>query len=113
MVKFGEFIKEGLNPEWKEMYMDYDKLKDMIIALEQKHFGEAPTGKGIALSVPAQTNAAGIPVDMDPALASLTQEQFYSFLEQEMRKIEQFTKKMVYIFFESPRTLIIVNRSWK
>jgi len=31
----------------------------------------------------------------------VTQEQFYAFLEQEMRKIEQFTKKQVYIVVQS------------
>jgi preprotein translocase subunit SecE len=43
------------------------------------------------LSIPRPTNAAGMPVEG----TQMTQEQFYAFLEQEMRKIEQFTKKQV------------------
>lgn len=42
-----------------------------------------------SLSVPLPTNAAGMPVEQ------MSQEKFYAFLEQEMRKIEQFTKKQV------------------
>jgi uncharacterized protein YfdQ (DUF2303 family) len=44
------------------------------------------------LSVPRPTNAAGMPV-VDGQ--QMSQEQFFSFLEEEMRKIEQFTKKQV------------------
>jgi hypothetical protein len=44
-----------------------------------------------SLSIPRPTNAAGMPVEG----TQMTQEQFYAFLEQEMRKIEQFTKKQV------------------
>lgn len=43
------------------------------------------------MSIPRPTNAAGMPVEG----SQITQEQFYAFLEQEMRKIEMFTKKQV------------------
>ena len=49
------------------------------------------------MSVPRPTNAAGMPVE--EVGSEVTQEQFYAYLEQEMRKIEQFTKKQVHIFF--------------
>jgi len=92
-MKFGQYLQENKNPDWKNMYIDYDKLKDMIKALEEKHLGPTQLSKGISLTVPMPTNAAGMPVAKE--FADMTQEQFYSFLEQEMRKIEQFTKKMV------------------
>ncbi len=44
-----------------------------------------------SLSIPRPTNAAGMPL----AGKQISQEQFFAFLEQEMRKIEQFTKKQV------------------
>lgn len=76
------------------MYLDYDRLVEMIELLEKKNLaGAEETGRSVALTVPQQTNAAGMPIEK--AVADMTQEQFYSFLEQEMRKIEQFTKKMV------------------
>ncbi len=46
---------------------------------------------GTSLSIPRPTNAAGMPVEG----SEISQEQFYAFLEQEMRKIELFTKKQV------------------
>ena len=51
---------------------------------------------GTSLSIPRQTNAAGMP--MEGPASNISQEQFYAFLEQEMRKIEQFTKKQVFIY---------------
>jgi hypothetical protein len=45
-----------------------------------------------SLSIPRPTNAAGVPMIGN---SDMTQEHFFSFLEQEMRKIEQFTKKQV------------------
>jgi len=92
-MKFGKYLIDNKNPDWKNMYLEYDKLKVMIKALKEKHLGPTQIGKGIALTVPPPTNAAGMPIPKE--FAEMTQEQFYSFLEQEMRKIEQFTKKMV------------------
>jgi hypothetical protein len=46
---------------------------------------------GTSLTIPLPTNAAGMPMD-DP----INQEMFYDFLEQEMKKIEMFTRKEVF-----------------
>ena len=99
-MKFGKYLIDNKNPAWKNMYLEYDKLKDMISTLEEKQLGPSNASKntGIALTVPVPTNAAGMPVDR--ALVDVTQEQFYSFLEQKMRKIEQFTKKMASLFLD-------------
>lgn len=58
-----------------------------------------------SLTIPRPTNAAGMPVDR---AQEMTQEQFFLFLEQEMRKIEQFTQKQVQ---EIRRKLNEVERS--
>ena len=50
-------------------------------------------GKGTSLSVPRPTNAAGMPIE-----DTITQEQFFTFLESEMRKIEEFTNGQVCIW---------------
>lgn len=59
---------------------------------------------GTSLSVARPTNAKGVP-ETEPknGKQGITQEQFYSTLENEMKKIDVFTKKMVtrvYISFE-------------
>eukprot|EP01031_Cornospumella_fuschlensis_P036887 gene36887-44750_t len=91
-MKFGEYIRDQKVPEWQFYYLDYDNLKEMIKALEAIHLA-APldTEKVTSLSIPRPTNAAGMPVEGK----HITQEEFYAFLEKEMRKIEQFTKEQV------------------
>jgi hypothetical protein len=46
----------------------------------------------VSLTKSQPTNAKGVP---DKATTVKTQEQFYAMLESEMRKIDDFTKKMV------------------
>jgi SPX domain protein involved in polyphosphate accumulation len=94
-MKFGEYLKEGKNPEWTHSYLDYDKLKTMISDLMEAHVGAAhDTGRGASLSVARPTNAAGMPLGAKED--HVTQEQFFSFIEQEIRKIDMFTKKQVF-----------------
>lgn len=104
-MKFGEYLRSQKTDEWKDFYLDYDQLKKMIKQLEQAHLmvPQSSISGGTSLSIPRPTNAAGMPVQ-GPAV---TQEQFYAFLEQEMRKIEQFTKSQV---DQLRNTLIDVER---
>jgi SPX domain protein involved in polyphosphate accumulation/uncharacterized membrane protein YidH (DUF202 family) len=89
-MKFGEYLHAQKAPEWQNYYIDYDQLKLLIKELEETLLAAAPINQRTAsLSVPLPTNAAGMPVEQ------MSQENFYAFLEQEMRKIEQFTKKQV------------------
>jgi hypothetical protein len=44
-----------------------------------------------SLTVPRPTNAAGVPLEGE----TISQEQFYAVVEQEMRKIEHFTRAKV------------------
>lgn len=93
-MKFGEVLKEQINSEWAHSYLDYEKLKVMIDELVKAHVGVAlDTGKGASLSVSRPTNAAGMPLKAKEDI--VTQEQFFSFIEQEIRKIDLFTKRMV------------------
>ena len=105
-MKFGEYLRNNVHEEWKEMCLDYDRLKKMIKVLQAK-FKLAnkdpdsllPSGS-TSLSVPRPTDAAGqakkaTAIDRAESIvegqADLdTQEGFYAVLE-EMKKIEQFT----------------------
>jgi SPX domain protein involved in polyphosphate accumulation/uncharacterized membrane protein YidH (DUF202 family) len=104
-MKFGEFLLKQRNPEWFDYYLDYNRLKDLIRDLHDKHEmdNEDPDGmgKGTSLSVPPPTNAAAQPVSESNArerggsVGDVTQESFYEVLETEMKKIETFTKNTV------------------
>lgn len=93
-MKFGEYLSTNAVPEWRGKYLDYNKLKKLITLLEEKHLntGNQSTGIGTSLSVPKPTNAAGMPVNLAD---QVTQEEFFTYLEGEMRKIEEFTKQQV------------------
>lgn len=95
-MKFGLYLKENEDEAWSGMYLDYDKLKSMIRQLEEIHIDAVSpkTTKGTSLSVTRPTNAAGVRVSRGSG-EQITQEHFFSFLESEMKKIEQFTKKKV------------------
>ncbi len=93
-MKFGKYLLENQTPEWKEMYIDYEKLKKLIKKLSALQLSSPlEGGKGTSLSIPRPTNAAGIPLAGEDQ--TLTQENFYAVLEEEMRKIEAFTKQKV------------------
>lgn len=96
-MKFGEYLRSQKVQEWQHAYLDYDSLKQMIKTLEEIHLSVAQAAgeKGTSLSIPRPTNAAAMPVGQK----DMTQEKFYAFLEQEMRKIEQFTKKQVHFLY--------------
>ena len=101
-MKFGEYLTTNAVVEWQDKYLNYDKLKKIIKLLEEKHLGtQQSTGIGTSLSVPRPTNAAGMPVDS----VSVTQEDFFSVLESEMRKIEEFTKQMVRFYLNIRLTI--------
>ena len=91
-MKFGVQMQQEMNPEWIHSYLEYDKLKAMIDELIKSHVGTVlDTGKGASLSVARPTNAAGLPENEQ----KVSQEQFFGFIEQEIRKIDLFTKRMV------------------
>mmetsp|Transcript_16457 Transcript_16457/g.27503 ORF Transcript_16457/g.27503 Transcript_16457/m.27503 type:complete len:711 (-) Transcript_16457:289-2421(-) len=96
-MKFGQYLLDNKYPEWSDQYLDYDTLKKIIKSLEQVTFNTttgSPTEKveKVSLTKSQPTNAKGVP---DKASSIKTQEQFFSVLEGEMRKIDEFTKKML------------------
>lgn len=96
-MKFGQYLHDNKYPEWADEYLDYDALKKIIKSLEQVTYNakmKSPTERAgkVSLTKSQPTNAKGVP---DKATAVKTQEQFFMVLEGEMRKIDDFTKKML------------------
>jgi SPX domain protein involved in polyphosphate accumulation len=111
-MKFGEYLRANAVMEWQDKYLNYDRLKNLIKILEEKHVGgQQSTGIGTSLTVPRPTNAAGMPVDQT---VQVTQEDFFVFLESEMKKIEEFTRSQVLYFNSfSLYDSIISSYLWK
>ncbi len=110
-MKYGEYLISQQIPEWRDQYLNYDRLKKMIKDMEATHLSfptdgatgiqnecaifnykenESSFATATSLSIPRPTNAAGVPIT-----GKASQEDFYVFLEQEMKKIEGFTKTKV------------------
>ncbi|GAB5032996.1 vacuolar transporter chaperone 4 [Nannochloropsis oceanica] len=122
-MKFGLYLRENVVEEWKQYYLQYDKLKRMIRILaevESKAMAPEPTltGKvGFSLTVPPPTNAAAQPLgragkgmggvmdgdsdDEDSSggdeadAAPVTHELFFDLLEKEIQKVHNFTDRKV------------------
>ena len=97
-MKFGDHLRLNVQPEWREFYLDYDKLKNLIKELEDKHKLDvsADTEYGIALTRPLNAvNAAAQPIQRQKS-SDVTQESFFRTLESEMIKIDQFTREKVF-----------------
>jgi len=90
-MKFGEYLRKQQDAEWKSNYINYDHLKFLIKELEPME-GKGPAveenKRETSLSVSRPTDQSGMPINT-PAV---TAEMFYVFIEDEMRKIDQFTK---------------------
>jgi SPX domain protein involved in polyphosphate accumulation len=92
-MKFGKYLLENREPEWESSYVDYNYLKKVIKSLEAVQPISPSATMATSLSIPRPTNAAGVP------MSKLTQESFYKLLEDEMKKIEQFTQLIVSFLF--------------
>jgi SPX domain protein involved in polyphosphate accumulation len=92
-MKFGVILKENIDPEFENQYLDYDRLKKLIKELEEMEFGVQDDGLNMrSLTLPRPTNSAAQPIE---ASHESNQEGFFHLLDQEMKKIENFTKKKV------------------
>jgi SPX domain protein involved in polyphosphate accumulation len=97
MVAFGEHLTRNIYPAWSDFYINYEKLKDIIDALEEQMNAMDWNAEGservTSLSIPAPTNQAGMP--MQSRGEELSEETFFQALEHEMRKIDSFTEGKV------------------
>lgn len=92
-MKFGVYLREQTDPEYADQYLNYDFLKQLIKELEEMEFGVPDDSLNVrSLTLPRPTNSAAQPIK---ASHESNQEGFFSVLDQEMKKIENFTKKKV------------------
>lgn len=93
-MKFGEYLRKQQDAEWAPHYLNYAHLKYLIKELEpieKRTTNQVDEGaRNTSLTVPRPTDSSGMPVNSD-----VTAEMFYSFIEDEMRKIDTFTQQKV------------------
>lgn len=94
-MKFGENLRQNMVAEWAEHYLDYDKLKSIIRELEASQVNKQRSDllSISSLTIGQQTDAAAQPIERESS--PRTQENFFSLLDEQMKKIEQFTKTQV------------------
>ncbi len=96
-MKFAAELKRKAEPKWKMIYINYNALKDMLKTLASKA-AYAPElnaldGKSsgvVSLSVPTPAGK-----DEAQVVSLVTEEDFFTLLESEITKIEEFTSKEV------------------
>jgi hypothetical protein len=87
-MKFGERLEKEKRPQWVDFYIDYHKLKAMILELEtqERYKGaEDMEQQNTSLSVPLPTDSSGTPVSKRTFSVDethITQENFFHVLEQ-------------------------------
>lgn len=95
-MKFGAYLESHLHKEWKDHYINYKKLKNVIKSLAEVERS--------AVFVPDGSSGAGERVtslSTNPSAAikgkfqgkDITESDFFAFLEEEMKKIDDFTNK--------------------
>lgn len=85
--QFGKYIEEKQRPEWKEKYINYKLLKDLIKASAQAE---------IAISEPPPSlRPTSLSVVRNARARDAAEEQFFRALEDEVLKIGRFTAEVV------------------
>ncbi len=96
-MKFAAELKRKAEQKWKLMYINYSALKDVLKTLSSKA-AYAPElnaldGKSsgvVSLSVPTPTGK-----DEPQTVSLVTEEDFFTLLESEITKVEEFTANQV------------------
>lgn len=85
-MKFGKYIDEQARPDWREKYLDYGQVKHHIkeaaARLESDSDASAFSPRTTSLSVSKQHEVT-------------PEEKFFNKLESELKKISEFTEKLV------------------
>lgn len=77
-MKYGKYLADRLRPEWREFYLDYNSLKDLIKASAQLN-GQA---EGTAAYSPRTTSLTVVRSNNTKEAA---EEKFFMKLESEVR----------------------------
>ncbi|KXZ45148.1 hypothetical protein GPECTOR_58g597 [Gonium pectorale] len=86
-MKYGKYIESKIKPEWKDYYIDYKGLKDLIKACQK----EAQTAGETSFS-PRTTS---LTVQRYSNTKDSSQEMFFRRLERDVDKVNKFTNKLV------------------
>mmetsp|Transcript_20195 Transcript_20195/g.42079 ORF Transcript_20195/g.42079 Transcript_20195/m.42079 type:complete len:726 (-) Transcript_20195:42-2219(-) len=98
-MKFGRYLKMNMDPNIPPTsYLSYDALKSIIKRLTAKQL--APThntsSREVSLTMPPPTNRLGAPItDLKGGMDDITQEAFFTAIDDELKKIEEYTKGRV------------------
>ena len=93
-MKFGKYLESKARPEWRDYYMDYKGLKDLIKEATDELAsagGFGPGGAG-ALSFSPRTTSLTVARASERRSAD---ERFYELLESEVAKVNKFTVEHV------------------
>ena len=94
-MKFGKYLESKARPEWRDQYMDYKALKDLIKEAtdELASAGYGPGGAGASeLSFSPRTTSLTVARARGRRSA---EERFYELLEAEVAKVNKFTVERV------------------
>lgn len=93
-MKFGKYLDSKARPEWRDQYMDYKALKDLIkeASDELASAGYGPDGAGNELSFSPRTTSLTV---ARAAGRRSADERFYELLESEVAKVNKFTVEHV------------------
>lgn len=95
-MKFGKYLESKARPEWRDQYMDYKALKDLIKEatdeLASAGYGPGGTGPPGALSFSPRTTSLTV---ARAAQRRSADERFYELLESEVAKVNKFTVEHV------------------
>ncbi len=89
-MKYGEYFNAQIEEEWRKYYMQYDQLKSILKNMEESELPVSNGGIGASLSTPVPTTSQGLQLGQ-----IFSQEEFFRLLDEDMRKIEDFTKSKV------------------
>ncbi len=96
-MKFALELKRKAEPEWRNVYLNYNALKDVLKALGSKaaYAPELNTLDGkssgvVSLSVPTPAGK-----DEEQVVSLVTEEDFFTLLDSEITKVEEFTASQV------------------
>jgi len=97
-MKFGKYLELSGVIEWKDKYLDYQRLKDMIKALSIVESKEADIEEGSSGFGERVTSLSMVP---NPKPTSkfegkdITEADFFNLLEAELKKVDEFTESNV------------------
>lgn len=76
--KFGKYLEENLRPQWRQHYVDYKALKDLI----KDSVSELERDESVRLSFSPRTTS--LTVQRPTSRSKNSEEEFYEVLEQEV-----------------------------